>query len=406
MNQPTPPSRLPRQGVIVRRLLRAALLALISLAGLEGTLRLLRDDIDALRIALSCSSEPVRLSGIDNLPTLLGRSIAGFRPFSESAGYVLNSRSFRTHEYTTDKPPGVFRVIALGDSFTFSSGRVPHAMHWPTLVEQRLTDDLGRPVEVLNLGVPAVGPRFERRLWQIEGARLHADLVILGFFVGNDFTEEQGRQRLGTQFPGWTERVAERSLLFRAIRNAYRLHHGVRLTGPAPAATPTYDHGGFAIESYRYDPQYATYTEPAFLTIQSDLMRYHLRGQRALFLDLCADVVATLRGMRDDVTAAGARLVVAIFPAEFQVDPAMARRAMGHVGRTAAEYDFDFAQQELGRQLTSADIEHVDLLPAFRAAAASETLYAPRDTHWNPRGTALAADVIGDTLFSLLKSTR
>jgi len=81
-------------------------------------------------------------------PELLWRMRPGFE-FGD--GFEpLNSSGFRGPEFPAEKAPGALRVACLGDSVTF--GR-PEA-DYPSMIETRVSEKIGRPVETMNLGVP------------------------------------------------------------------------------------------------------------------------------------------------------------------------------------------------------------------------------------------------------------
>jgi hypothetical protein len=42
-------------------------------------------------------------------------------PFAVWGGFVMNAHGLATPAYSVDKPPGTWRIVALGDSFTFDS---------------------------------------------------------------------------------------------------------------------------------------------------------------------------------------------------------------------------------------------------------------------------------------------
>ena len=102
-----------------------------------------------------------------------------------------NSRGFRDGEWSLAKPPGVYRIAVLGDSYV--------AAHQVAL-EERFTERLeallgeyiagegpsGARVEVLNFGVNGFGTAQELLVWRHEAARYGPDLVLLAFFAGND----------------------------------------------------------------------------------------------------------------------------------------------------------------------------------------------------------------------------
>jgi hypothetical protein len=63
----------------------------------------------------------------------------------------INGRGLRDREYTLAKPPGVRRVLAFGDSFTFGSG-VADDERFSEVAEDGLDG-----VEIVNMGVPGYG---------------------------------------------------------------------------------------------------------------------------------------------------------------------------------------------------------------------------------------------------------
>lgn len=68
-----------------------------------------------------------------------------------SAIYQVNTRGLRDREYAVQKPPGVRRILAFGDSFTFGTG---------VAAEERFTEVAENGlehVEILNMGVPGYG---------------------------------------------------------------------------------------------------------------------------------------------------------------------------------------------------------------------------------------------------------
>lgn len=87
-----------------------------------------------------------------------------------------NSRGLRgAREYAVDKPPGVVRIVVLGDSFTFGED-VGDDEAWPRRLEQLLPG-----TEVLNLGVHGYGHDQMLLYLKEEGLGYHPDVVIVGF---------------------------------------------------------------------------------------------------------------------------------------------------------------------------------------------------------------------------------
>jgi hypothetical protein len=105
----------------------------------------------------------------------------------------LNSRGHRGPERAPAKPPGVKRVVLLGDSTSWGWGVDDQDM-FSRRVEAALPQ-----VEVINLAVPGYGT--DQELWALErdGLAFAPDLVLLGFVwndvVGNKFPVMHGMQK-------------------------------------------------------------------------------------------------------------------------------------------------------------------------------------------------------------------
>ena len=102
--------------------------------------------------------------GLRDLPVFSGKTLS-----SNSAGM----RGDR--EYPEAKPPGMRRLVLLGDSFTFGEG-VSDAETYA----RQLSDLLPR-LEVLNLAVHGYGNDQMLLALKEDGLRYHPDLVVLGF---------------------------------------------------------------------------------------------------------------------------------------------------------------------------------------------------------------------------------
>jgi hypothetical protein len=69
--------------------------------------------------------------------------------------YRHNSLGFRDEEHVQEKPPGTFRIVALGDSFTYGVG-VEFADTYLVRLERLLNTRPGSRVEIIKLGIPAI----------------------------------------------------------------------------------------------------------------------------------------------------------------------------------------------------------------------------------------------------------
>ena len=73
---------------------------------------------------------------------------------------------------------------------------VPHENNFLTILERKLNRDRRR-YEVVNMGVPGIGIDSFYRILVREGLPEDPDMVIICFFIGNDFTAEIEPKRHG-----------------------------------------------------------------------------------------------------------------------------------------------------------------------------------------------------------------
>jgi lysophospholipase L1-like esterase len=98
---------------------------------------------------------------------------------------ALNSRGFRDQEFPIYKQPKAYRIICLGDSWTFGAN-VGQDMTYPSQIGELLRRNYpGKHFEVLNLGVLGYSSFQGLQLMQNVLAELKPDLVIIGFAMND-----------------------------------------------------------------------------------------------------------------------------------------------------------------------------------------------------------------------------
>jgi hypothetical protein len=100
-----------------------------------------------------------------------------------------NSLGLSDREWEKNKQDSVFRIIALGDSFTEGDG-APADSTWPILLEQQLLHE-GKSVEVFNAGVCGSDPFHELMLLKYRLMDYQPDLVIVTLAM-QDLLEDIG----------------------------------------------------------------------------------------------------------------------------------------------------------------------------------------------------------------------
>lgn len=130
-----------------------------------------------------------------------------------------NSQGMRNPERTKNKPTGIIRIAAVGDSYTFGLG-VKESETWPASLERLLNEGDGRH-EVLNFGVCGYNSKDEALVIRHKVMAWGPDLIVVGY-VMND-PEIEPVQPLHAYFhaPTWWQHSA----LIRAILLAERNYH-------------------------------------------------------------------------------------------------------------------------------------------------------------------------------------
>lgn len=267
--------------------------------------------------------------------------------------YQHNSAGFRDGEHTREKPPGVFRIVALGDSFTYGVGAAFDDTYLAR-VERLLNERPGRtPVEIIKLGLPRYFPEAERLVLEHDGFSYHPDLIMVAF-LPNDvvdtyegleairvrqdgFLSSQGLERFGA-VTVWLSKHsrAMRSLLVHVATFVREWTHPVH-------GQDIYRDGGFH--------------EPDWRKVESEFER-----------------------MRDLARQNGAKFVIVSIP---QHGPWSAER--------------DYPDERLARWSAGHGVVFIPTLPALRAASAQQ-LYWPKDGHCTPAGYGVIAETISAAL--------
>ncbi|MBL8695309.1 MAG: SGNH/GDSL hydrolase family protein [Planctomycetes bacterium] len=98
----------------------------------------------------------------------------------------INRDGLRGPDLTWEKPPGVRRVLCLGDSCTFGIA-VLECDTFARRLEKWLCSDPSLPWQTINAGVPGYSAYQMLQTWHMWGPRLQPDVVILYAGVWNDY---------------------------------------------------------------------------------------------------------------------------------------------------------------------------------------------------------------------------
>jgi lysophospholipase L1-like esterase len=258
-----------------------------------------------------------------------------------------NSVGLRNSEELVE---GAFRVLAIGDSFTY--GYYVHNQEtWPARLEEVLNQRLTTRVQVLNAGVPGYTIEDELAYLRDKGLALEPDLVILGVYT-NDIMDMNPRIRQHFARPvllAQSAPVAEtitpleaflqnHTALYSLLVSARGAYRQQQIEAAVNRVTPT-------IEGLR-----ELYLNLTFL--QPDAPEY--RTEWEAYERLLRETAALLED-------AGIPFVIVMFPDLAQ---------MPEEGGLP-----EVPQQRLGQMADEMGTPFLDLLPVFRGAGDIQSLY-------------------------------
>jgi lysophospholipase L1-like esterase len=331
----------------------------------------------ALTVASHVTNHPLLASPNASTQARIEKERESLIAFYGAGG--ANTRGFNDTEWRPN-PSDVFRIIALGDSFAF--GVVGYQDNFLTRLEGDLAARLGRPVEVANLGLPSMQPREYLQILVDDGLALRPDLILLCLYSGNDFQPSPTESRFDARnwrVVGFVSRVA-RYAAERDFRTSAAPVAGAPVTGNnAPAFT---EHG------------YLQITDALIPLLRREPTAKVERGLRET-LALADEIVARARPTP---------VVVAVLPSEVQVNPLLREQLLARAQLAEADLDLDHPARATRSHFEPQQIPVVDLLGALTAAEQTAPTYAPRNTHWNERGNAVAAQALADALAPVVRA--
>ena len=357
-----PVRRLTPRTLFRLRVVLPLLSTLVTLVAIEGGLALLH---------------PIPFS-IETNMYFVADPYTGFRLQPNSVGSFQKAIAARTNRYghrnpdvSLEKPAGVYRLLVLGDSFTIGAN-VREEDAWPRVLERQLRLKVKRPVEVINTAVGGWEPFQYAQDFAHNSQRFAPDLILVGFFVGNDTYASTRIEDTQTAIAGrrMTRAAAQRTTVTTQVW-LYEHFHLARLVlnrGPVLENVSRTDCRDFTDQ---------------YLSIQTARLPNHLCES--------PDLDDRSRPNVDQIARisqlANIPVIVVLIPDENQINPALQDRIV----RDRSLYDWTMPQAMLAPMFRRAGLQVIDLLTAFRDDP--RCLYM-NDTHWTPEGHELAASIV------------
>lgn len=299
--------------------------------------------------------------------------------------WKTNSHGLRDKELEYAKRTGTYRILGLGDSFTFGY-MVEGNESFLHLLENKLNEDAAlntgvtvERFETINMGVGGYGPVAELNMLRQEGTRYDPDLVLLMLFVGNDIADATRELRLqehpeeGPSQPTGTFSIRVRKLLGENLHSysflSVRLHQLLVKWGLRRINEST-------VDILRLEPP-------------EDIQRGW------------AIVEETIIAMHEISIGLAAEFRVVAIPLRHQVQQSEWQTLCQVYNLNSSEYSLEQPQSYLQEMLAAKGIGFIDLLSVFREQ--EEHLYNQHeDAHLNQQGHIVTATVLQQEIRSLL----
>jgi len=304
--------------------------------------RNLTDEARSLRREAPFPGVPYLLEKNARTVHRFGSNPRGYFDGNGTLTYETNSLGWRSPEATREKPPGRFRILGIGDSFTFGTGVRREDLFLTRLADALEAESPGR-FEVWNLGVMGFNTSHELHLLRNEGLALDPDLVVICYVLNDaEVILPPGDKRKDPAAPA-ALRTGQHSpsMLFDHLKERIR-NRSARET---------------AVKRILAD--YAD-SAPGFLLVQRSLQEIGRLARET-----------------------GIPVVLMIFPNMWQLDES---------------YPFASAHAKVASAAERAGLPVLDLIDAFRGEDGVSLWVHPGNQHPNERAHAIAGRALHDFL--------
>lgn len=329
-----------------------------------------------------------------------------------------NEFGFNDRDYPHEHAPGTYRILFVSDSFNWMGGRY---CNYTALLRNRLQAEFGNRIEVISSGYSMTHTAEQLAMLKKFGLQYHPDLVVLGFFTGNDFfdahpfrkrivyggavTDVYTNRTLYTTL--WGQPVTLNSRLFLFLRERWLEYSRFRRApategrgepaNPPPVQPPP--------DCAKADAELATSVPlEQYLDTLHITMQFADPERAPRFLSFEKYIFDSIREMRDLLARRGIGFVVAAYPDAIQVDSELRKAFLERFGRKETDYEWDRAQRILNQFCSEQGIEFHDLLPLFvDVQSRGARPYRYNNDHWSAAGNELTASYFHDLLIDRIR---
>ncbi len=374
--------------------------------------------------------EPYLFKGLYQYDPDLGFKV---RPYANGN----NQFGFNDRDYPLLKEPGKYRALIVSDSFNWAGGQNGN---YTALLEDKLESYYGKHrIDIINAGYPGTHTVEQLAMLKKYGLQYNPDLVILGFFAGNDFRDADphrkriivndlyvdidkrkeliifgypiiGKSRLllfvEQKYKVWQElrRAKKAASRSRNPRNqVFQKNRVSKISGSLKLPNNLLFSPVFASgkpQDNRREQSPGILSQEAFLQVEKSRLNFCkkddlARGKREENINYIFNGISEMKSLLD---AKQIKFIVAIYPDEYQVSDRLFQEIIENFDLNQENYIVNCQQQILIEHLEANGIPYIDLLPRFRQEQINRHLYLLREPHWNSAGNQLAAEIFFDYL--------
>jgi hypothetical protein len=293
-------------------------------------------------------------------PNYSGRLVA--RDFNVSVR--ANSLGFRDREIDSAALAESMPVFFTGDSYFFG-----HGVEREDRISERLATILmaeGKNVPTVNFAFPGFGTAHYLDILKIYAQELNPRLVVIGFFVGNDFHDDQI------------------TLRNRAAREATAADR-VPEIGMAER-TRLYLKESRIVNLIKYSLWQFAWFRQLFnkAEIRNDRIEIYCNPDGAYAESLYATTFRFMDQIYSWSANSGIPIILVIVPDHLQV---IGSEAFGNCDMLTPQY-------RIRQHMEKTGMAYLDLLPIFLGSEQPDTLFFREDKHWSAQGHELASRVL------------
>ncbi len=306
-----------------------------------------------------------------------------------------NNMGFRGRDLSGEKPPGTYRIVMLGDSFTLGAG-VGDDQTFPSLLEGMLNASSSRRYEVINCGVESYAPVLEYIQLRRNIERLRPDMVIMNFDMSDLMNEFVYRKEAEFGTGGEPEAVSGIED-YRQVREGALSRLRSWVYDNLFITTALLETIGKRLrgETGLKDVNVETGIEREWMMILIHTLKVPQPENSAEMYRMAEDSILRTKRLCEEN---GCVFVLTTYPWGHQVsdDEWIPGRYEWLPKGTGLSDVSDRTVEELARFSAANGIPFLNAFPAFRNYRGGDRLYYKHDIHWTPAGQRLMAETLAE----------